>query len=171
MDTQNLVSIIGDFVPGAPKQDLEVFALILAKMSRADVSVSDIETLIRQNRELLNLLHAMAGKNFQASDTVVQFGDGAQTGDIIFRDVAGGNIVHFHLHLESEARKKQSREVTISEDERSRKEELLIKHKKSLHKLQLQAAQFGLYCPPYISLEIENTEKIIKDLELKLKNL
>jgi hypothetical protein len=54
-------------------------------------------------------------------------------------------------------------------DAATRTRELIAQHRKVLHQLELQAARFGLYCPPHITIEIDETKQNIAQLERDLR--
>jgi hypothetical protein len=48
---------------------------------------------------------------------------------------------------------------------------LVATHRRSLHVLEMQEAQFGLYAPPHIKLQIEDLRKQILQLDRQIKTL
>lgn len=50
----------------------------------------------------------------------------------------------------------------------ARKRDLVYQHNRRLHVLELQAAQFGLHCPPHITLEIDDLNQKIAALEREI---
>ncbi|PDW00285.1 effector-associated domain 2-containing protein [Candidatus Chloroploca asiatica] len=56
----------------------------------------------------------------------------------------------------------------MSSDDRVHLEELLRTYRRRLQVLELQAAQFGIYAPPHITIEIDDLKVHIQDTEMKL---
>lgn len=53
----------------------------------------------------------------------------------------------------------------------ARAQELISAHRRTLHELKLQRAQFALNCPAHIITQIENEQKSIADLEREVEQL
>lgn len=53
----------------------------------------------------------------------------------------------------------------MASEDRAHQEELLRAYRRRLQVLQLQAAQFGIYAPPHITIEIEELEAKIAEVE------
>ncbi|MEI6775585.1 MAG: hypothetical protein WCK70_01660 [Chloroflexales bacterium] len=54
--------------------------------------------------------------------------------------------------------------VPVDDAEVSHKRTLITQHQKRLNALELQAAKFGIYAPPHVSIEIEDTRRKIAEL-------
>jgi hypothetical protein len=121
-----------------------------------------LRTRIAAEVELQELARREAGSAVARDGKVIDFGAGSQIGDVHIRDAAGRDIINLTINVQAAAgRSAQGAPSTLAEDERTHKQALLAQHRKMLNALELQAAQFGIYAPPHVTIEIkELTEKI-----------
>lgn len=119
--------------------------------------------------ELQELARREAGSAVVREGKVIDFGTGSQVGDVHIRDAAGRDIVNLTINVQPAARAAvQAAQATLTEDERAHKRALIAQHRKMLNALELQAAQFGIYAPPHVTIQIEELRGTIAQLRREL---
>jgi hypothetical protein len=78
---------------------LSLFSGLLNDLRKGQLTRDDLEQALAAHPTLAELIRAFTGRQAQVKDTLIQFGDGVQTGDIYIRDTAGRDIVNITLQL------------------------------------------------------------------------
>ncbi|NJO08227.1 MAG: hypothetical protein HC876_23485 [Chloroflexaceae bacterium] len=86
-------------LPEHQQSQVEPLAALLAPLMSDPTQAADIERLLRENIALGHVLRDLAGYQVTFGGTLLQFGSDNQVGDITIRDVAGGNIVHLTINI------------------------------------------------------------------------
>lgn len=169
MDEHQLVEALRAIAPSAPETSLARLAAALSRLTQGHEAPGAVAQ--EAGPELAPLLAALAGRELQADNRLLSFGAQSQVGDVAVRDLAGGNIYHITFNI-GDAPPTQpppgNPAAGVDLEEAARKRELIAQHRKVLHQLELQAAQFGLYCPPHITIEIDERKQAIARLQREL---
>jgi hypothetical protein len=169
MDEHQLVEALRAIAPSAPEPSLERLAALLSRLTQGRGAPGPVAH--DGGPELGPLLAALAGREIRADNRLLSFGDQSQVGDVAVRDLAGGNIYHITFNVgDAPQAQGQPGEPAghVDPEEAARKWELIAQHRKVLHQLELQAAQFGIYCPPHITIEIDERKRAIARLQREL---
>jgi hypothetical protein len=115
---------------------------------------------------LIDLARQEAGGRLTRGSKVIDFGASNQIGQVQVRDVAGGDIINLTINLA--ARSDRPPPAGLDSAEIAHKRTLIAQHQKMLNALELQAAKFGIYAPPHITIEIEDTRRKIAELRREI---
>lgn len=63
------------------------------------MSLDEARRRISADGALLRLIAALAGATAQRGQALITFEQDAQVGDVQIRDVAGGDIIHYHITI------------------------------------------------------------------------
>lgn len=119
--------------------------------------------------DLRELVRREAGSAVTRGDKVIDFGAGSQMGDVHIRDAAGRDIINLTINVQPHAvHSGLTGRSSLTEDERAHKQALLAQHRKMLNTLELQAAQFGIYAPAHITVEIGELTRKVAELRREL---
>lgn len=133
------------------------------------LTAEGLRSAIASELELGELARREAGTAVTRGDKVIDFGAGSQLGDVQIRDVAGRDIVNLTINVQPAAGPGAAQApAALSEDERAHLQALLGQHRKMLNALELQAAQFGIYAPAHITVEIAELKRKVAELRREL---
>lgn len=118
--------------------------------------------------DLGDLARRQAGAEVRRDGTVIDFA-GSQMGDVQIRDAAGRDIINLTINVQpAPGAASQPGAAALSDDDRASKQAQLVQHRKMLNALELQAAKFGIYAPPHVTIEIDDLKKKIAGLRREL---
>ena len=115
---------------------------------------------------LRELLRQQAGSHMVQGGKQIDFGMQNQIGQVQVRDVAGGDIIHLTINLAAPVT--PAAPTPLDADEIAHQRALIAQHRKTLNALELQAAKFGIYTPPHITIEIDDLTRKIAALRREL---
>ncbi|MFV9503289.1 MAG: hypothetical protein AB4911_01855 [Oscillochloridaceae bacterium umkhey_bin13] len=142
---------------------------LVAAYQNGHLSAEALRTSLTTEVALQELVRRKAGQALTREGTVIDFGAGSQLGEVQIRDVAGRDIINLTINLPPTATSAaQNGPSSLSDEERAHKQNLLTQHRKMLHALELQAAQFGLYTPPHITIQIDDLKGTVATLQREL---
>jgi len=172
MEEQTLYAALKKLAPAATVTALETLSALLAEIVFERQSTESKKLATLPLPEMQQALTQLAGQEIVQTNRVICFGDQSQIGDVRIRDITSGDIynIHLDLHIASNASSPPETAYSTSLDkaEIDRRNELIRQHRKVLYTLEIQAAKFGLYCPPHIIIEIEELKKEIIQLQKDL---
>jgi hypothetical protein len=119
---------------------------------------------IAEDAELRELARQRAGGRVERGGAVIDFGANTQLGDVHIRDAAGRDIINMTVNLAAQP----ARPARADDSKMAHTRALIAQHQRRLNVLELQAAQFGLYAPPHITLEIEDLQKKLAELRREI---
>ncbi|MEI7772801.1 MAG: hypothetical protein WCI67_22620 [Chloroflexales bacterium] len=95
---------------------------------------------------------------------MIDFGANNQIGEVQVRDVAGRDIMNLTISLGA----RPDLPVPLDSEEIAHKRTLIAQRQKMINALELQAAKFGIYAPPHITIEIEDAKRAISALRREI---
>lgn len=94
--------ILQQLLPNEDRDDIIQFATLLLQLAKGIPPTESVASGMANRSQLINYSKKLRGVNMTAENTLISFGDNSQLGDVTFRDIAGGNIVTFNLHINSD---------------------------------------------------------------------
>ena len=81
---------------------MKKLATLLTAVVNRQITHAQAQALINTDsmRDLIPILHDLAGQKFQVQHAIISFGDGNQIGDISIGDVAGRDIIKFNVVIQ-----------------------------------------------------------------------
>lgn len=128
------------------------------------IGATDLSAKIAADPELRDLARQQAGATLERAGKVIDFGAGSQLGDVQIRDVAGRDIINLTVNAVAPP----VAPAPLDDGEIAHKRALIVQHRKMLNALELQAAQFGIYAPPHVTIQIEELKGTIAQLRREL---
>lgn len=74
-------------------------AELLGQLLTGQSTVNSIQQKLKTMPDVAELIRLLAGKTIAKEDVIVQFGEGAQLGDVTVRDIAAGNIYTININF------------------------------------------------------------------------
>ncbi|NJN17735.1 MAG: hypothetical protein HC822_16410 [Oscillochloris sp.] len=153
------------------QHDEAVLQRLIALVSAIELGTLDEATLrarIANDNELRELIKRKqaTGESIKHGAAMIDFGSNQQTGDIRIRDVIGGDLIQLTINITPQ--QPQAGDMTLDNSEIAHKRSLIAQHRRMLQQLELQAAKFGIYAPPHITLEIADLKRTIAELRREI---
>lgn len=128
------------------------------------IDAATLKARISADGGLGELARREAGTTMERGGAVIGFGANNQIGDVHIRDVAGGDIINLTINVGAQP----ARAAPADPAEVAQKRALIAQHQKMLNALELQAAKFGIYAPPHVTIEIDELREKIAGLRREI---
>lgn len=142
---------------------------LVADYQAGRLDAQALRAALATDMELGELVRREAGGELTRGGAVIAFGDQSQLGDVHIRDAAGRDIINLTINVQAQPDQQgQAAPVALDAEELAHRRALLAQHRTMLHALELQAAKFGIYAPPHITIEIDELKRKLAALRREL---